>query len=271
VTALRSLWNGTLRFEQLQVPVAIAATRSGGDDVELKQLHRACSHPLVQLRECPVHGEVPAEEIVSGWQVSPGEFVVVEADELKQLVDGEDPNRRIEVLQVAAAGDVDSVLVRSAYWLMPTGGDYAHRGYRLVEQALAAERASLIVSFNYRGVKIAAIRADQGALLVEVLAPAADRVPVAPIVDELVEVKIPAAQRKLARELVRAKLQPVDESAFVNARRDALRALLTGKLAAGAETVRPEPAPVRDRAAAATPPADLEAALRRSLDQLRAA
>jgi DNA end-binding protein Ku len=263
VTALRSLWNGTLRVEAVQVPVALAATRAGGD-VSLRTLHRPCSHPMVQQLECPIHGQVPAEELVSGWEVAPGEYVLVETEELPAATSS---SRTIDVLHSFDVDELDVTLVRSSYWLMPIGGAFARDWYATISDGLG--RLALRARLNYRGEKEAVIRrADGRVLLLQVLAAVEDRHPASAIAEELGEARVKRAEAHLARQLIKGKLQPLDESLIVDSRRRALRALLEQKLAAGAETVTPEPAPV-SRPVPGAAPADLGAALRRSVEQLQ--
>lgn len=267
MTALRSLWNASLRLNELRLPVALAATR-GSSDVALRTLHRPCAHPLAQRLECPVHGEVPAEELVSGWEVSPGEFVLVEPDELEDLGARDGDERTIEVLQAFPSVGLDPVLAQAAYWLMPSGGEIGRRGYRLLSSALGA-RTSLLARLNYRGEKVAAIRATaNGSLLLQTLAAAADRYLSTPIADELASVTCSRSERRLMRELLAARTAPLEEQAIVNPRRQQLRRLLEQKLAAGDATVR-STVGAAPRGHVDLAPADLEEALRRSLESLR--
>jgi DNA end-binding protein Ku len=240
VTALRSLWNGTLALEQLRVPVALAATRAGAGDVSLRTLHRNCSHPLVELRQCPIHGDVPAEEIVAGWEVAPGEFVLLEQDELDGLVTPLVEQKIIDVLTVVAADAVDPILTQSAYWLMPAAGEYAHKGYALISSALGAKELALVARFNYRSEKVAAITHVGGAMLLQVLGSAAERIPAAPIQDELAGVEISDQEFRLIGQLLKRRTGKLDESLLVNRRRDALRSLIESKVASNAPRAKAE-------------------------------
>lgn len=263
MTALGSLWNGTLRYEEVVLPVALAAAR-GGSDVALRTLHRPCSSPLVQFRECPIHGDVPLDEVVSGWQVSPGEYVLIEPDEIKALAPAAD--RTIEVLQSFATAELDLTLVEGNYWLMPTASVYARDTYATIAAGLGS-RNSLLVRFTYLSEKVAAVRSLDGVLLLQVLGAVADRHPSSPIADALAEAKVSRSQRRLARLLVEGTKAPLDESLIVNRRRSGLRTLIEQKLAAGATTVIAPPAPDVPLRGASADPVDLEAALRASLDR----
>jgi DNA end-binding protein Ku len=280
MTALRSLWNGSLRYHELQVPVALAATR-GSSDVALRTLHRPCAHPLVQQLECPIHGFVPQEELVSGWEVAPGEYVLIEPEELEQAAGAAD--RTIEVLRrpdgshcVFPLEQLDPALVQASYWLMPASGMYARRGYRLVADVLA--KGALLVRLNYRSEKRAVVHARPGGLLLlQTLSAAGERHSPAPILDELADADTfpSGAERRMLRQLLRNDLAPLEESLIVNPRRQQLRALVEAKLAAGGgATVTSEPVTVAEtlhgRRTSEVAPADLGQALKRSLAQINA-
>src|SRR5689334_13057000 len=84
--AARSVWKGFIRFSLVAVPVkAYTATNSGGGAVSLNQLHKECNSRIQYKKVCPVHGEVPASEIVSGYEFSPGQYVVIDTDEIDKL------------------------------------------------------------------------------------------------------------------------------------------------------------------------------------------
>ena len=86
---MRTTWNGSISFGLVSIPVGLApATKPAArqSDVSFRMLHRECKTPIKQKRWCPVHEqEVPAEEIVKGWEISKGEFVVVEDAELEAI------------------------------------------------------------------------------------------------------------------------------------------------------------------------------------------
>lgn len=240
MTALRSLWNGTLALEQLHVPVALAATRAGAGDVSPRSLHRTCAHPLVELRQCPIHGDVPADEIVAGWEIAPGEFMLIEQDELEGLVAPLVEQKVVYVLAVVPADSIDPILTQSAYWLMPGAGEYAHKGYALISSALGAKQLALVARFNYRSEKVAAISHVDGAMLLQVLGAAAERIPSSPIVDELAGVEISDQEFRLIGQLLKRRLGTLDERLLVNRRRDALRSLIESKVASKAPRAKAE-------------------------------
>src|SRR5262245_65534399 len=86
---MRTIWNGSLSFGLVNIPVGLAlatSPKARASDVSFRQLHRECRTPIRQKRWCPTHDrEVGPDEIVKGWEVSKGEFVVMEDADIKAI------------------------------------------------------------------------------------------------------------------------------------------------------------------------------------------
>jgi len=84
--AARSVCKGYIKFSLVTIPVkAYTATASGGGAVALNRLHNECNSRIQYKKTCPIHGEVPSDQIVSGYQMAEGQFVVIDTDELSKL------------------------------------------------------------------------------------------------------------------------------------------------------------------------------------------
>jgi hypothetical protein len=81
--ALRPAWKGFLKLSLVSVPVkAYTATSSSGTEIKLNQLHAECNSRINYKKTCPIHGEVSGDQIVSGYEYSKGQYVIVDTDEL---------------------------------------------------------------------------------------------------------------------------------------------------------------------------------------------
>ena len=130
--ALRSIWNGTIAFAGVFVPIKV---HSATEDrtVHFHEVHVDDGARIEHKRICPKEDkEVPYKEIVKGYEVSEGKFVVLEDDELKAAA-GEG-SRLIEVEEFVCAGHIDPVMFDKTYFLgsQDTGKD----AYRLLHDAL---------------------------------------------------------------------------------------------------------------------------------------
>ena len=137
--ATRSSWKGCLRVSLVCVPVKAYSTSSaGGGTIHLHQLHADCHCRIQYKKTCPRHGQVPADQIVSGYQYAPDQYVVVDPDELDRLRTQRDKAITIDVFIAADAFDP---LYSSGqrYYLAPDG-PAAHKSYALLYQAMVQER-----------------------------------------------------------------------------------------------------------------------------------
>ena len=129
----RSIWSGAISFGLVNVPVKLY-TAVSRKTVHFHQLHDADGARIQQKRVCSKDGEeVPYENIVKGYEVSPGQYVVVEPAELDAL----DPakTRTIEVEQFVDPAEIDPMLYDQPYWVVPVPG--AAKAYRLMLRAMA--------------------------------------------------------------------------------------------------------------------------------------
>ena len=89
--------------------------------------------------------DVASDELVRGWEVSKGHFVVVEDAEL-EAIEQRDTSRSIEIGRFVGLGEVDPVYFDRTYYLIPAGTEAARRPYVLLLAAMkdgdvAAHRA----------------------------------------------------------------------------------------------------------------------------------
>jgi DNA end-binding protein Ku len=133
----RSNWKGYLKLSLVSIPVkAYSASRAAGH-VALHQLHAKCNSRIKYKKVCPVHGEVPKEEIVSGYEYAKGQYVVIDADELARL--REKGEREITIDAVVAPAAVDPLYYTDkSYYLLPDGA-VGQKPYALLQHALGSE------------------------------------------------------------------------------------------------------------------------------------
>src|SRR5688500_14784070 len=86
MAAARTVWKGFLQFHLVSVPVkAYTAAVSGSGKIQLNQLHAECHSRIKYGKTCPTHGEVQADQIVSGYEFATNKYVIIDPDELDKL------------------------------------------------------------------------------------------------------------------------------------------------------------------------------------------
>src|SRR5436190_7603419 len=206
--------------------------------------------PIKQKRWCPVHDrEVSADEIVKGWEVSKGQFVIVEDADLEAIAE-HDTSRAIAISRFVPLDDVDPLFFDRTYYLAPSSAEAQRRPYVLLLRAMNETGMAAIGRMVIRGNEnFCLIRPKGDALVLETLFLAEDVRSQAEI-DEAVsgEVKVKEAELDLARQLIDSLQGEWDPSELHSEYRQNLRELLEAKLK-GEEIAVPEPvadAPVID-------------------------
>ncbi|MDX6669377.1 MAG: end-binding protein Ku [Solirubrobacteraceae bacterium] len=128
----RSIWTGAISFGLVNVPVKLYSAVSK-KTVRFHQLHEPDGVRIQQKRVCPADGEeVPWEEIVKGYEISPDRYVVVTPEELEAL----DPKKTktIDIEEFVDLDEIDPLYYDHPYYLLP--GQGAAKPYKLLVAAM---------------------------------------------------------------------------------------------------------------------------------------
>jgi DNA end-binding protein Ku len=161
----RPIWSGSLSFGLVSVPVELYSARRGGD-VALRML-APDGTPLARRYVCPKdERSLDADEIVRGYEVSKGRFVVVSDEELEALAPRS--SRDIALQRFVPRGEIDPAYFVRTYFLVPSGGHA--KAYRLLAEIMEKEGRAGIAHFVMRERAYAiAIFAELGILRAETL------------------------------------------------------------------------------------------------------
>jgi DNA end-binding protein Ku len=257
---MRTIWNGSISFGLVNIPVglAVATQRS---DIAFRTLHRECGTPIKQKRYCPTHErDVEADELVKGWEVAKGEYVMVEDSDLEAVA--LQRSQSIEILRFVKLDEVDPVYFDRTYYLAPASPSAARRPYVLLLRAMEETGMAAIGKFVLWGKEnLSLIRAQGETLLLETLFFAEDVRSRAEIEEAVGETDVKDAELELARQVIGSLEGDFVADDFGNQYRTELRQMLEAKLD-GQEIARPEPVPE-------TPVVDLMEALRRSVAEVQ--
>src|SRR5262249_29570360 len=205
-------------FGLVSIPVGLApATKpvARQSDVSFRMLHRTCKTPIKQKRWCPFHDvEVPAEDIVKGWEVSKGEFIVVEDAELEAIERSSD-SRSIDITRFVPLDSIDPIYLDRTYFLVPASQAAARRPYVLLQAAMEETGMGGIGRFVQAGrEKLCLIRPKGDALALETLFLTEDVYSQAEIDEAVDEVKVKKPELELARQVIESlvgEFEPKEE------------------------------------------------------------
>jgi DNA end-binding protein Ku len=164
-TPFHAFWSGSLSFGLVNVPVLVfPASRHAG-----VRLHLLSERgPLLERRfYCPRDGkEVAGDEIVRGYELDDGSYIVVQDRELEELEP--EKTREIELRQFVDLTDLPPVLLERGYYLTPA--KEGTKAYRLLAEAMERTNRAGIATFVMRDREyLVAIFARAGILCAETL------------------------------------------------------------------------------------------------------
>ena len=265
---MRTTWNGSISFGLVSIPVGLAPgtkPAARASDVSFRMLHRECGTPIKQKRFCPVHErDLGPDEIVKGWEVAKGQFVIVEDEEIEALQNRDD-SRSIEISRFVDASQVDPIFFDRTYFLVPAQAPAARRPYVLLLNAMRESGMAALGRFVQQGKeKLCLIRPKGDALALETLFLAADVYSQAEIEEAVDETSVKGPELALAQQVIESLSGEFEPSDLQSDYRRDLQALLEAKLAGEEIAAAPEPAEE-------APAVDLMEALRRSVEEAKQA
>jgi DNA end-binding protein Ku len=263
---MRTIWNGSISFGLVNIPVGLAlATKPAArqSDVSFRQLHRECMTPIKQKRWCEVHDrEVDRDEIVKGWEVSKGEFVIVEDADLEAIMEVDD-SKTIAITRFVDASEVDPVFFDRTYYLAPAREAAAQRPYVLLLRAMQESGKAGLGRFVRQGAEhLCLIRPKGDALALETLFIAEDVNSQAEIEEAVSGSEVKEAELGLAQQVIDSLEGEFDPTELTSEYRQNLKQMLEAKLD-GQEIAKPEPV------AEETPVVDLMEALKKSVEEVK--
>ena len=196
-TMARAIKNLDISLGLAVIPVQLfTATSSQG--VAFHLLHERCGSRIQMRLECQIHGIVPREETVRGYEISKDEYVRFEPEELKALEQAS--SSALVIDSFVPEGAIDPVYFEDTYYL--GAGKNGERGYRVLVEALEKTQRIAVGTFTWRGKTTPiVIRAHQNGLLLQRLY-FADEVQNAGEIDQGATPKIRDQERTLAERLI---------------------------------------------------------------------
>ncbi|MBI0476205.1 Ku protein [Sphingomonas sp. MA1305] len=144
----RAYWQGQIRLALVSIPVEIyAATRSGAT-VSFKQIHEPSGKPIHYEKVVTGIGPVDTDEIMKGYEVSKGEFVLLEQDEIDAVK--LESKKTLELTQFVDASDIDVIYYEKPYFVVPAD-DLAEEAFIVLREALKRSKKVGLGQLALRG------------------------------------------------------------------------------------------------------------------------
>ncbi|HEU5104471.1 MAG TPA: Ku protein [Solirubrobacterales bacterium] len=253
----RAIWSGTISFGLLNVPVRLYSAVARRN-IALREIRESDSARIKHRRVAEgTDEEVPYENIVKAYELSPGQYVPLGKEEMAALAP--EKTRAIDVQDFVDIEEIDPMYFDSPYYLGPADG--AEKAYSLLAAAMESSGKAAISRFVFRNKEhLAALRASDGVLTLTTMRFHDEVVPPGEL-DVLPDKKPKVAkrEREMAEQLIASLSTEFEPDQYRDEYREQLLALIEKK-AEGKEIVAPEAEEPK-----ATKAPDLMAALEESI------
>ncbi|QWU07638.1 Ku protein [Heyndrickxia coagulans] len=164
---MHTMWKGTISFGLVNIPIKLHAATED-KDIKLRSLHKKCHSPIRYEKVCPVCGEeLDAKEIVKGYEIAKGKFVVLEEEELEELRK-QTEEKAVEIMDFLDMREIDPVYFNRSYYMSPNEGGV--KAYGLLRKALIeSEKVGLARIVMRSKEQLAVIRVYENTLLMETI------------------------------------------------------------------------------------------------------
>jgi DNA end-binding protein Ku len=238
----RAIWAGSISFGLVNVPVKLYSAVHH-QDLAFHQFQEGTNARVRNKRVSEKTGkEVPYEDIVKGYEVTKGQYVMVDPDELAGFAPR--ASRTIDIEDFVALDDIDPIYYDSTYYLAPEKSEGAQKAYVLLRKAMEDQKKVAIGRLVMRTKQyLAAIRPVEEALAVSTMLFHDEIVPVSEI-DGIPTgrsaPKVSPGEVKMAAQIIESLTREWDPKRYEDTYRVQVLDFLKKK-AAGEEIVTEEP------------------------------
>ena len=239
----RAIWSGSISFGLVNVPVKLySGVHHQG--LSFHQFQEGTKARVRNKRVSEKTGkEVAYDDIVKGYEVAKGQYVMVEPEELAEFAPR--ATRTIDIEDFVALDDIDPVYYDATYYLAPEKSDGARKAYTLLRKAMEDQEKVAIGRLVMRTKQyLAAIRPLDGALAVSTMLFHDEVVPVSDI-DGVPTgrsaPKVAPAEVKMAAQIIESMSRDWDPTRYEDTYRVQVLDFLKKKAAGEEIVVEEEP------------------------------
>jgi DNA end-binding protein Ku len=226
---MRAIWKGHIQFSLVTIPVRIYNAIDTGQTISFNLLTREGHNPVSYEKKDKVTGKpLRSEDIVKGYQYEPGQYVIIEQEDLEKV---RLKSEKVIVIDgFVKSEEVHHTLFETPYFVGPDG-DIAAKTYGLLCEVLRESGKVGVgkVVLRDRETPVLISPHEKGVLMYKLRYP--HEVRNMNEVPQLLEVKPDKEQMKLAKTLVDSMTVKFSQIEMKDHYYDALKAIIDAKVA----------------------------------------
>jgi DNA end-binding protein Ku len=225
--AYRPTWQGHLKLSLVTCPVALYTATNSAGDVHFNLINPKTNNRIKMITTDPDTGPIERSELVKGYEVSKGEYILLTNDEINSVK--LESTKTIEIERFVPGDEIDRLYWDNPYFLAPDG-KLAQEAFGVIRTAM--EKSGQIalgrVVIGTRERILALEPRDKGILAYTIRTDAEVRKP-DEIFGGISDKAADPAMIAIAEKIIEQQEGPFDPSQFVDRYEEALKALIEDK------------------------------------------
>ncbi|MBV9841465.1 MAG: Ku protein [Sphingomonadaceae bacterium] len=265
--AARAYWQGQIRLALVSIPVEIYSATKSGAQVSFHQVHEPSGKRIKYEKVVPGLGPVDPDEIKKGFEVSKGNYVLLDQEEIEGVK--LESKKTLDLIEFVDVGEIDAIYYDKPYYVVPAD-DLAEEAFVVLREALRKTRKIGIGQLALRGREyVVSLKPCGRGMVLETLRYSDEVNKAAAYFREIGEAKPDEDLLDLATTLIEKKAGDFEPQEFHDRYVDALKALIERKKKAKGETIIEDEGEAQPSRGSNV--VDLMAALKKSLEKPGAA
>lgn len=261
--AARAYWQGQIRLALVSIPVEIYPATKSSASVAFHQIHEPSGKRIRYEKVVPGIGPVDADEIMKGFEISKGHYVLLDQEEIDAVK--LESRKTLELVQFVDADEIDVLYYEKPYFVVPAD-DLAEEAYIVLREALKRSRKVGLGQLAMRGREyVVSLKPCGRGLVLETLRYGEEVNKAQGYFRGIGDARADPELLDLAETLIEKKSAAFDPGRFADHYTDAVRALVERKRKAKGRKITAE-LEEEDRPSGSNV-VDLMAALKKSLER----
>jgi DNA end-binding protein Ku len=225
--AARAYWSGNIRLSLVSIPVDVVPATKPAAKIAFHQVHKPSGSRVKYQKVVPGVGEVENEDIVKGYEVEKGKYVLLTDEEINDVK--LEAKKTIDLVQFVDLHEIDQLYYDRPFFVLPQEDEEAE-AYVVLREALKKTKKVALGQIVIRGKgSIVAIKACGDGLMMETLNYADEVKKTSTAFKDVPDDKPDADMIELAEELIKKKSKKFDPAAFHDKYEEALREIIDAK------------------------------------------
>jgi DNA end-binding protein Ku len=262
IMAARPSWRGQIRLALVSIPVEIFPATKAGRSIAFHQIHEPSGQRVKYEKVVPGIGPVDRDEILKGYEVEKGEYVLLEPEEIEKVK--LESRKTLELTQFVDLADIDPIYYDKPYFVVPAD-DLAEEAFVVLRDALRRTKKVGVGQLAMRGQEyVVSLKPCGRGMVLETLRYADEVNKASSYFRDIGDAKPDPDLLDLAQTLIDKKSSEFDASVFENRYIEALKSLIAEKQKKKGKRVIQDAS--SDAPTKGSNVIDLMAALKKSLD-----